>query len=529
MAFRLLAGITRGQLLAGGAALGGTGLAATVIETDSDKLKALEAQVQFKTSSIHPTPPGYSPWQIRNDYPTSELLKELKEQSKGDSSLPHAPSPLIPPPGFRDDFEGKRAPWLKIDYEKHPKDYAKKIREYCFEGNVNTGFRLNENPVRDWYHAPWMHYRDPNSNCTEREPINGFTFERATPAGEFAATQTKPLQNWAIGFYNATGATVFGNMWKDPANPDFSQNKEFPVGTCVFKILLNDSTEESGQMPIQDGAPVMHGVISKTTKNGRDRNKHASPLRLIQVDFAVVDKRSPIGWVFGTFMYNKNHSAKDPWDKLTLVGLQWGNDPWLTDEVYKETEGKAKPRECYISDEAETIRIQQGGKRPFWGWNGRMNGPADNYISACASCHSTSTSHPMYNGKVINGVKQTYGMVPPLTMEKSPQEKEPYTMSDVMVYFRNVMGGVPFDEGVNPKNPDEYDPSYKSKVKSADYSLQLQVGWANYKKWKEDNESKLQSVFRRTKYVIGADLAGASDLSQRDQGRQEPREDDPVE
>ncbi|KAH7217186.1 hypothetical protein BKA60DRAFT_648296 [Fusarium oxysporum] len=503
MAFRILAGITRGQLLAGGAALGGTGLAASLIESDSQKLQATEAQVQFHTSSIHPTPDG---------------------------SLPRAPSPLIPAPGLPGDFEGKNAPWLKVDYEKDPEQFAKTIREYCFDGNVEKDFRLNENTVRDWYHAPWMHYRDPNSNCTEREPINGFTFERATPAGEFAATQKDTLQNWAVGFYNATGATVFGDMWKDPDNPDFSQNKEFPVGTCVFKILLNNSTPE--QMPIQDGAPTMHAVISKSTSNGKERNDFASPLRLIQVDFAVVDKRSPIGWVFGTFMYNKDEPGKGPWDRLTLVGLQWGNDHWLTNKVYEETKAEhhvAKPRECYINPKAEKIRIREGGTRPTWGWNGRMNGPADNFISACASCHSTSTSHPMYNGKVKNGVKQTYGMVPPLTMAASPQPKPGNTFSDVMIYFRNVMGGVPFDEGVNPKNPDEYDPSYKSKVKSADYSLQLQVGWANYKKWKEDHETLVQSVFRKTRYVIGSELAGASDLSQRDQGRQEPTDDGPVE
>lgn len=204
MAFRILAGITRSQLLAGGAALGGTGLAASLIESDSQKLQATEAQVQFHTSSIHPTPVGFSPWQIRNDYPTSDILKaSLKAQKDG--SLPHAPSPLIPAPGLPGDFEGKNAPWLKVDYEKDPEQFAKTIKEYCFDGNVEKDFRLNENTVRDWYHAPWMHYRDPNSNCTEREPINGFTFERATPAGEFAATQKDTLQNWAVGFYNATG------------------------------------------------------------------------------------------------------------------------------------------------------------------------------------------------------------------------------------------------------------------------------------------------------------------------------------
>ncbi|CVK85547.1 hypothetical protein FPRO06_07355 [Fusarium proliferatum] len=534
MAFRLLAGITGRQILAGGAALGGTGLAGSLIQTESEKLQATEAQVQFHTSSIHPTPVGYSPWQIRNDYPTSDILKaNLKAQKESkDGSLPHAPSPLIPAPGLPGDFEGKNAPWFKFDYEKEPEKFAEAIREYCFDGNVEKGFRLNENTVRDWYHAPWMHYRDPDpkSSCTEREPINGFTFERATPPGEFAKTQNVALQNWAVGFYNATGATVFGDMWKDPDNPDFSQNKEFPVGTCVFKILLNNSTPE--QMPIQDGAPTMDAVISKSTNSGRDRNDFASPLRLIQVDFAVVDKRSPIGWVFGTFMYNKDHPGKGPWDRLTLVGLQWGNDHWLTNKVYEETKAEghvAKPRECYINPEAEKIRKREGGTRPSWGWNGRMNGPADNFISACASCHSTSTSHPMYNGKVKDGVKQVYGMVPPLTMAPSPQPKPGNTFSDVMIYFRNVMGGVPFDEGVNPKNPDEYDPTYKSKVKSADYSLQLQVGWANYKKWKEDHETLVQSVFRKTRYVIGSELAGASDLSQRDQGRQEPTDDGPVE
>ncbi|KAF4450364.1 hypothetical protein F53441_6488 [Fusarium austroafricanum] len=526
MAFRFLAGLTRNQLLAGGAAIGGTGLATSLAESDSKKLQALEAQVQFKTSSIHPTPVGYLPWQIRNDYPTSDILKaRLQEQSK-DGSLPDAPLPG-PAPGLPDDFEGKNAPWLKIDYETDPETYGETIREYCFAGNVNNQFRVQENKVRSWYHAPWMHYRDPNSSCTEREPINGFTFERATPAFEFSDKQDQKLQNWAIGFYNAT---VFGDMWKDPDNPDFSENKHFPEGTCVFKILLNNSTKE--QMPIQDGAPEMHAVISKSTDNGKERNNYPSKLRLIQVDFAVVDPRAPIGWVFGTFMFNKHHSKKEPWDKLTLVGLQWGNDPLFTQKDYDKTFGPKnehpKPKECWINPEAEEIRIKEKGTRPFWGWNGRMNGPADNYISACASCHSTSTSHPMPNGKfkTVDGKKvaDNYSLVPPLTMQSRPLPKEGDNKKgwdSVMLYFRNVPSGVPFDEGLDPNNPEVPNPSIKSKVKSADYSLQLQVGWANYKKWKEENSTKVQSLVQGTKYVIGTDVRGASDLSQRDQGRQE--------
>ena len=45
-----------------------------------------------------------------------------------------------------------------------------------------------------------MHY-----SANGREPINGLTYERATPPKEFAKTQTGWLQNWACGYYNAAG------------------------------------------------------------------------------------------------------------------------------------------------------------------------------------------------------------------------------------------------------------------------------------------------------------------------------------
>jgi hypothetical protein len=38
------------------------------------------------------------------------------------------------------------------------------------------------------------------------------------------------------------------------------------------------------------------------------RNLTPSPLRLIQVDFAVADQRSEVGWVFGTFVYDEDRT-----------------------------------------------------------------------------------------------------------------------------------------------------------------------------------------------------------------------------
>ena len=46
--------------------------------------------------------------------------------------------------------------------------------------------------------------------------------------------------------------------------------------------------------------------------SGHVRNDKTSGVRLIQVDWAVTDEASPIGWVFGTFMYNGHLEDKFP-------------------------------------------------------------------------------------------------------------------------------------------------------------------------------------------------------------------------
>ena len=70
------------------------------------------------------------------------------------------------------------------------------------------------------------------------------------------------------------------------------------------------STASDEQVPIMKGSPSWPAVISPqpnpavAPKTAAKRNAHASDVRLIQVDWAVVDSRAPIGWVFGTLMYD---------------------------------------------------------------------------------------------------------------------------------------------------------------------------------------------------------------------------------
>ncbi|KAJ8091840.1 hypothetical protein PM082_021076 [Marasmius tenuissimus] len=425
------------------------------------------AEIQFNTSSVHQAPEGYTPWAIRNDYPhpkdhphPARVLPEVE----GDdfSGLPQLPDPGRLP------FDPK--PWLHVDFKKRPELYCELIRSYFYEGNVENKFVLEKNKVRDWYHAPWMHY-GPNG----REPINGLTFERATPANELAKNQNRTLQSWACGFFNSEAASVLGGVWQNPNQPDWETNLNFPHGSLICKNIFSTATND--EVPSMNGSPVWEACIAqspadpKAIADPKVRLDKANPVRLIQIDFAARDKRAPIGWCYGTFMYDGRHadpnlSPVKQWDNTIPVGLQWGNDPELTQEKY---DSGVRPQELWLNPVALELLKELGGSRPTWGWNGRMNGPADNFVSACASCHSVAqrtTTHRKPTSLIQKPAPKKIKILGPgdtFTFKWEQQDEK-----ETMRWFRNIPAGEPFDEDAI----------------SSDYSLQVMIGYANFTEWK---------------------------------------------
>jgi hypothetical protein len=206
MAYRFFTQRPTARLLAGGSVLGGIGLAGIQANPRGNGgYSATEAEVQFETSfgyvkggqQLVKQPKNWAGplFQIRNDYP--KIFPNSGNKHTNSSGNPILPGPDRPPPSadpIRD------SPWLRVDFKTDPQTYCALIKEYCWERNVNNGFVLQNNTIRDWYHAPWMHW-----NVNGREPLNGFTFERPTPPLELSKTQNRFLQNWACGFYNAAG------------------------------------------------------------------------------------------------------------------------------------------------------------------------------------------------------------------------------------------------------------------------------------------------------------------------------------
>lgn len=313
-------------------------------------------------------------------------------------------------------------PWTDIDPAWEPDKYAMAVLSYFYEGNIRSdveqSFKPELNPVRRWYHAPWLD-AGPNG----REPIQGLTRERSSRPLELGADQKSLWNNWAVGFYNAPGGVTIGQVWADHGKPNPAL-ASMPEGTVAAKLLFTTANET--EVPFLRGAPEWRAFIYEDVHADSHQLSDARetlPVRLLQIDFAVKDsKHSPVtGWIFGTFVYGgAKVTTGSGWQNVAPVGLMWGNDP--------DYSGTGEIREQRLNSHVQLVH---------YGYQGRLNGPVDNPRSSCLSCHATA--------------EVTQGDLLPASGS---------TPEQIARFFRNVPSGQPFTAGAI----------------STDYSLQLSIG-----------------------------------------------------
>jgi hypothetical protein len=314
--------------------------------------------------------------------------------------------------------------WRQFDFKKPaeaPK-YLQAVLDYCLEGNTPANFNeVGQNPVRKWYHAPWLH-----TTASGREFIHGMTRERPSRVPELGPAQTAEFANWAVGFYNARGAYTIGQVWKDPAHPD-SRKAKFPSNVVTCKLLF--TTAPLSQAPYLEGSLEWQGDINRSSGTGT-----RPTLRLLQLDVAVKDNRanSTTGWVFGTFQYEKDASTSpDWWKHMVPVGLMWGSD--VTNVLANQA-----PTQQWIN----TSR----GQQLHLGFRGLLNGPIDNPLASCSGCHGFAQ---------INRINAPIPSIPNIPTKNASN-------NTITRYFTNI-------KAATPLSGDYY---------SVDYSLQLQIGIA---------------------------------------------------
>lgn len=314
-------------------------------------------------------------------------------------------------------------PWTTIDFKTDPLAYTLALRDYVFQGNVNPSdpnatWVIQNNTVRKWYHAPWM-----DSPPNGREFIHGLTRELTSVAGQLAKNppQNKTISNWAVGFYNAPGGFVFGQVWCDPTNPTLTPIK-FPEGTVTGKLLF--TTAPLSQVPFLAGSVQWQANVNQPTSAPRT----PQTVRLLQIDLAVRDSRNTAtGWVFGTLIYNSANGSANPWENMQPVGLMWGDDPGVTPTVGTIKQSWLNPA---------TANLMQ-----HYGWAERLNGPVDNPLSSCLSCHATAG----------------WPVAPMIPTGTTDAQK--------LKWFKNIPAGQPF----------------QANQASLDYSLQLEFGIRQFK------------------------------------------------
>lgn len=347
--------------------------------SDSDTATDLAAETPTTTSQEPFGSYEFKPPESEYDGPFFELSQDYPTE--------------IPPTSETPDF-------FDTNFRKDWRGYLIQVGDYCFEGNTEVEWRVQKNEVRDWYHMPWQDYGENG-----REAIHGLTKE--APVGKYQLASTQSYAEggaYAVGFYNNFGGYTIGQVWKDHENPDpeFTSTEGFPIGTVVCKLLFLSAPPAivAEQIPFLTD-PIEWQAYTRVTYG--EKTRKVQDVALIQMDVMVRDERASAGWVFGTFQYNGELGNENRWDNLAPVGLMWGNDP--QDEknipVTNVTDGREHWPELQKFDQTpinaelqETAINEDPAELPptHLGWNGRLNGPVDNSLSSCMSCHMTASS-----------------------------------------------------------------------------------------------------------------------------------------
>ncbi len=395
---------------------------------------------------------------------------------------PHHPPPRNEPSVFSlsQDYPQSpgdvEEPWKAVDFRSRPEEYLDAVLEYSLDGNIEIDFRVQENTIRKWYHAPWLH--DDGLGCGNgREYLHGLTRERGSPPFEIHRQQSTPLENWAVGFYNRPGGYTLGRVWKlNPELPD-ARLARFPEGTVTFKLLFTDGSIES--VPYLDGSFEWEAHIYQRkpyrrqldgSKECLETSRTIRTVRLLQVDVAVRDSRATeTGWVFGTFIYDASTKGDSPWEKLVPVGLSWGNDPAIKDAMNRDGAFlNPSLQETWLNATLIESASEDYGNRAFvrfHGLGGRLNGPVDNPISSCMSCHGQA-------GIAADGQ--------PMPMANFRHSRATFTEEDFDSFFSNVA-------------PGSYERDFQgTKYWTTDYSLQLVFGIRNF--FQRRTGSEVQSL-----------------------------------
>lgn len=368
----------------------------------------------------------------------------------------------IEPARWRTDYPGNFSstpadkPWEQIDFAVDPEGYLNSILTTVTPAFKMSSRRLVATDEHQWWATLWLDY-----TTSGREPLMGLTKERGPDAGDLSPWSADTYQVWAVGFYNAAGASSLADVFADPCEPVVPAGLTFPDGTASVKFLFTDADPHA--VSYLHMAPEYDAFIDPPGAPPSVSGRVKRTVRLLQVDVAVKDPDAVTGWVFGTFGWVGPTKGDGLFDNLVPVSLQWGNDP----KVYSQ----AGVTQSWVNPAMAGV-MYGWADRPTLGYMGRANGPADNIRSSCLSCHAAARAP-----------RSQLGLLG-FNFDMAEVTDPARVKSHVDTWFENIVGGELFDP---PPTGDS------QQVIALDYSLQLEA-----------------SIWRMCRACNSGDLSGAT-------------------
>src|SRR5260370_10362093 len=106
------------------------------------------------------------------------------------------------------DLPADPKPWKVFDFKTQQKEYLQAVLTYALEGNEAVQWKVQDNAVRKWYHAPGL--LGGGNPASARPLLHGLTRERNSRKLELHPNQTKGISNGAVGFDNPIAAFRVG-------------------------------------------------------------------------------------------------------------------------------------------------------------------------------------------------------------------------------------------------------------------------------------------------------------------------------
>lgn len=331
--------------------------------------------------------------------------------------------------------------WSTIPFATEPQRYMAAVLD-----TVRPYFRYNNEILvgtdgEPWWMSEWMDY-----DKLGREPLMGLTKELAPRTHQLSQTSQSGSQVWAVNFYNEPGAVALHQVFADPCSPIVPDKLLFAEGTVAIKFLFTDANlgKFAGEVDYLSGGPVYkahidpEGIGFPSDTSGRETRD----VNMLQLDIGIRDNNaSKTGWVFGTFVWMGPAKGDALFDNLVPAVLLWANDEGVvTDEI----------KESWVNP-AIKAKLSGWKERPFLGFQGRANGPADNLNASCLSCHA-SARLPLAAAGIARPGKSPVDLTDAAAVA-----------AHVDLWFRNIKPG----EAFQPANPPA--------VAALDYSLQVRA------------------------------------------------------